>query len=97
VVLLRCAQEGLANVRKHASASKASVLLAADDHAVTLTVRDDGIGPSDEAIGIENGFGLNGMRDRVGLVAGSVEFGASEDGSGAVLRVRLPLPEAGAA
>jgi signal transduction histidine kinase len=70
VVLLRCAQEALANVRKHAAATTATVELAMVDGRATMTVRDDGVGfdPSTAA----GGFGLAGMRDRLALVGGAI-------------------------
>ncbi len=89
VVLLRCAQEGLANVRKHARAGAASVTVAADDGEVTLEVRDDGTGFDPGAVSA--GFGLSGMRERLALVDGrlSVASGAT----GTTLTVTLPRGE----
>lgn len=95
VVLLRCAQEGLANVRKHARARAARVAVAADGDAVTLEVRDDGVGPGDAVPG-DDGFGLAGMRDRVALVGGRVDFGPGSTG-GTVLRVTVPRADAASA
>ena len=90
VVLLRSAQEALANVRKHAKARTATIDVvetpAGDE--VVLTVADDGVGPGDVAPG-EQGFGLAGIRDRAALVGGSFEFGPGPDG-GARLRVVVP-------
>lgn len=91
VVVLRCAQEGLANVRKHARA--AHVRIGVDDDArdaVVLTVRDDGVGPGSQ--GGPDGFGLAGMRERAALVGGEFAFGPAE-GGGALLRVTLPRRE----
>ncbi|WP_400995494.1 sensor histidine kinase [Agromyces sp. GXQ0307] len=90
VVLLRSAQEALANVRKHANASAAEIVVtsAGTPPEVVLAVRDDGVGPGDAAPG-ENGFGLAGMRDRVALVGGRLEFGPGH-GGGTVLRVVVP-------
>ncbi|OUD86177.1 Sensor histidine kinase LiaS [Clavibacter michiganensis subsp. michiganensis] len=42
VVLLRCAQEGLANVRRHADASAVELVLDRDGGDVVLVIRDDG-------------------------------------------------------
>ena len=77
VVLLRCSQEALANVRKHASAGAASIVVTAEDGLVTLTVTDNGSG-FDPAAGTE-GFGLAGMRERLALVGGAlcVDSGSS--------------------
>ena len=88
VVLLRCAQEGLANVRKHAAARTASLTLAIAEDAV-LAVQDDGRGLSGSR-SEGQGFGLAGMRDRVALVGGSLSVADAEP-SGTVLTVRIPL------
>lgn len=86
VVLLRCTQEGLANVRKHARAATASVALSSREGVAVLTISDDGGGiPADAA----PGFGLAGMRDRLALVGGTLEVDSS--GSGTRLRVTVPL------
>lgn len=93
VVLLRAAQEGLANARKHSRASRVGIVLTeADEGGVVLVVEDDGMGP-DHARS-EVGFGLWGLEDRVRAVGGSVAFGPGETG-GARLEVRMP--EQGAA
>jgi signal transduction histidine kinase len=90
VVLLRCAQEGLANVRKHARAAHARIEVDDAPGAVVLTVRDDGVGPAEHGLEGEGaGFGLAGMRDRAALVGGDFAFGPA-DGGGAVLRVTVP-------
>jgi signal transduction histidine kinase len=88
VVLLRSAQEGLTNVRKHASASRVWLELRAGSGDVHLTVRDNGSGfdpaaPSD-------GFGLPGMRDRVALAGGSLTI-ITAPGKGTTLVVALPV------
>lgn len=89
VVLLRCAQEGLANVRKHAQASTATVGLEIGDEA-TLTVRDDGQGLRDASIDDGHGFGLSGMRERVDLVGGALGVMDAAP-RGTALTVRIPL------
>ena len=88
VVLLRCAQEGLANVRKHSGAAAASVSLRLDDAAVTLVVSDDGRGF--DAAAPRSGYGLDGLRDRLALGGGSFHIETSP-GSGTVLTASLPL------
>ena len=81
VVLLRCAQEGLANVRKHSGASAARIQL----DGTTLTVTDDGHGfdPAAET----HGFGLSGMRERLALVGGELAIESSP--AGTTLKVTL--------
>jgi signal transduction histidine kinase len=90
IVLLRCAQEGLANVRKHANASAAYVTVTAADGAVALRVADDGQGFDPNASA--HGFGLGGMRERLALVDGSLEVASSP--AGTVLTASLPISTA---
>jgi signal transduction histidine kinase len=87
VVLLRAVQEGLANIRKHAKAGRVEVALAYGDGAVRLAVRDDGIG-FDRARPAATGFGLRGMRERVGQVGGTLDI-RSEPGAGTTVTVEV--------
>ena len=86
VVLLRAAQEALANVRKHAGAHSVDVRVAYDLHETTLEVVDDGRGF--EPAGVD-GFGLRGMRSRAHQIGGRIEV-ASSPGRGTTVRVRVP-------
>ncbi|MGW9632109.1 sensor histidine kinase [Agromyces sp. NPDC055520] len=94
VVLLRSAQEGLANVRKHANARHAAVTVETIGDEVVLTVDDDGVGPGAASPGA-SGFGLAGIRDRTALVGGSFSIGPGE-GGGTLLRVGIPRADAAA-
>lgn len=86
VALLRCAQEGLANVRKHAGASSVAVTLDGDGADAVLRVTDDGRGLDPAAI--PDGFGLSGLRARLALVGGSLAVSGSARGT--VIEARLP-------
>lgn len=88
VVVLRTVQEALANVRKHAHASRAWVTVADREDGVTLEVADDGVGPT-AAPGTSTGYGLSGLDDRLALVGGWVSFGPREP-RGSVLRAFVP-------
>ncbi|MFC0682815.1 histidine kinase [Lysobacter korlensis] len=87
VVLLRCAQEGLANVRKHAGASRVRLRIWAEAHEVRLQVRDDGRGF--DPARASGGFGLSGMRDRLALAQGTLAVDSSD--AGTTLTVILPI------
>lgn len=88
VVLLRCVQEALANVRKHAGATHATVRVAVTaDGAAELEVADDGSGF--DPLTPRSGFGLDGMSERVALAGGELEL-ESSPARGTTLRVRLP-------
>ncbi|WP_194396176.1 sensor histidine kinase [Microbacterium atlanticum] len=88
VVLLRCVQEGLSNVARHAQATIVSVTVTGGDGVATLEIVDDGRGfdPSESRAG----FGIDGMGDRVALAGGTLEVD-SAPGAGTTVRVRLPL------
>lgn len=95
VVLLRSAQEGLANIRKHAAADRVELALTVDDGWAELRISDDGVGiadPDGALLGTSPGagFGLHGMHDRVTLLGGTVEL-TSAAGAGTTVRVRVPV------
>ncbi|QGQ18633.1 sensor histidine kinase [Cellulomonas sp. JZ18] len=88
VVLLRAAQEALANVRKHAGASAVTLRLARTGDDVVLEVVDDGAGL---APGTAEGNGLRGMRARVDAAGGALDV-TGTPGAGTRVRLRVPAP-----
>jgi signal transduction histidine kinase len=91
VVLLRCAQEALSNVRKHANATRVTISVTRGDDSVQLVVRDDGRGLTGYDPDREQGFGLGGMRERLALVGGHLQL-EDATGGGAQLTVTLDAP-----
>ncbi len=93
VTLLRTAQEALANVAKHARASRVGLTLSYMEDVVSLDVRDDGVGfepATRRAGGSRNGgFGLAGMRQRVQRLAGNLAI-ESEPGGGTAISSTVP-------
>lgn len=88
--LFRAAQEGLTNVRKHAGASRARLVLDfADPATVRLRVVDDGAGVPHPRDGAAEGFGLLGVRERAERVGGRVVV-ESCPGTGTTLGVEVP-------
>ncbi len=83
--LFRAAQEGLTNVRKHAHATKAELVLDYSRPGVRLEVRDDGAGLTGSADG---GFGLLGLRERATQLGGRLTLDSAP--GGATLRMELP-------
>jgi signal transduction histidine kinase len=93
-VLLRAAQEALANVRRHAQARLVTIALADDGISATVQVDDDGVGFAPEAAPTgagPGGFGLAGMRGRVQDAGGEVQV-VSAPGAGTRVTVRVPRP-----
>lgn len=87
VVLLRAAQEALANVRRHADARHVVLSLGGRDGTGALEVRDDGSGFDPARV---PGFGLSGMRHRVEEVGGELDVDTAP-GVGTRVLVRVPL------
>ena len=85
-VLYRATQESLTNIRKHAHASAANVRLAYDADAVSLRVRDNGLGRK----GGEDNVGLSALRERAAALNGTVLAENHLEG-GFVLEVTLPV------
>ena len=88
--LYRIVQEALANVIKHANASRVSILVTRKPHSVSAVVEDDGRGFDKDALG-DGVLGLVGMRERVGLVGGRLRI-ESATGAGTTIAVEVPLP-----
>jgi signal transduction histidine kinase len=87
--LFRAAQEGLTNVRKHAGATRAALMLDYSEPAeVRLEVRDDGTGLPDGDRPVA-GFGLVGVHERAAQAGGRMSI-ESAPGGGATLRVEVP-------
>ncbi|MBF5082076.1 histidine kinase [Quadrisphaera sp. INWT6] len=94
VVLLRAAQEGLANARRHGGATRVVLTLAVDVEGVEVVLDDDGagLGPEGAAAltGPRAGYGLAAMAARAAQVGGSAVLSERAGGTGCVLRVRVP-------
>jgi signal transduction histidine kinase len=91
VALYRIAQEALTNVSRHADAKRVRVVVDAGNDHVTLTVEDDGRGPSGE---LRPHLGLIGMRERVAALGGTLAVGPGEGGG---FRIEARIPREGSA
>jgi signal transduction histidine kinase len=90
VALLRCAEEGLRNVAKHAQATTVDVILDDDGDQAMLTVRDDGVGPGTGVSPSLSCHGLRMLRERVRVLKGTLTLGPGPDGKGTALTLILP-------
>ncbi|MHB8726479.1 MAG: sensor histidine kinase [Casimicrobiaceae bacterium] len=97
--VFRCVQELLNNVAKHAQAKTVWVQLKRDGPVLSLEVRDDGIGMSDEARDPArlHGSGIRNLRERAEMTAGQFSI-SSLDGRGTSAQIvwRLGTDEAAA-
>ena len=93
ITVFRAIQEGLANVREHASASTVDIRVRARRSAIEVQITDDGIGFEVEravAKAAERGrLGLVGIAERVRMLGGTFEM---ESAPGGPTRLRLILP-----
>jgi signal transduction histidine kinase len=87
IALLRCTQESLANVRKHARASTVGVVLVRRPYGVELEITDDGTG---FVVKESTGFGLDGMRKRLGELGGRLTV-TSSVGDGTRILALIPM------
>jgi signal transduction histidine kinase len=86
--LVFVAREALANIDKHAAATKAALELSHGDGVVRLDIADDGRGGAD----VGRGTGLQGLRDRVEALGGELTL-TSPAGRGTVLSASLPTED----
>jgi len=86
--LLRAGQEALANVARHAHATRVGLTVSYMDSEVALDVRDDGVGFEPGLPGRE-GFGLVAMRQRIEDLAGTLQV-ESEPGGGTAISACVP-------
>jgi signal transduction histidine kinase len=93
LALYRVTQEGLTNVRKHARPDRVAVRLEYRPAEVTLVIQDcgglGGVQPAAarEDCSVVRGYGLTGMRERAGLLGGTLDAGPTADGFRVLLRV----------
>jgi signal transduction histidine kinase len=78
--------EALANIAKHASASRVSVSVRTGNGRVSIEIEDDGVGGAD----LVRGTGLRGLADRVEALGGTFHV-ESPAGGGTRLAAEIPL------
>ena len=84
------AAEAMTNTVKHARASRAWLSAVKEPDALTVVVRDDGIGGACVECGTQEATGLGGLKDRVEALGGSLDV-VSPDGEGTCLTATFPL------
>jgi len=88
--LYRIAQESLRNVAKHAKAKQLSVELTMRDQGLVLSLQDDGIGFTPQAVKGKGGLGLVSIGERARIVGGTLLI-ESKPGDGTRISVRVPF------
>jgi signal transduction histidine kinase len=88
--LILLTQEGITNALKHAQAGRIGLKVVFEQKTVSLTIWDDGIGFDPQtAAGLREGhFGLQGMRERIKRLSGSIEIrSAAGEGTSVIATV----------
>jgi signal transduction histidine kinase len=84
-----CVAELLANMSRHAGASRGAVHIRSDERELRITVQDNGSGGAQ----LGNGSGLIGLRDRLAMLDGRLEIDSPEGGPTSVTVVVPPGAE----
>jgi signal transduction histidine kinase len=91
IVLYRVAQEALQNAVKHSAARSVRIVLGGSPARLELSVSDDGLGIVPGAPDTSNGMGIAGMRERLGLVGGTLNV-EGVDREGTTVSAAVPIP-----
>ena len=93
IALYRIVQEALTNVLRHAQATRFELAVATTDDAITLRMRDNGVGLPPTFSPAKLSHGLSGMRQRARALGGEVRW-ESAPRQGTRIDVRIPLQAA---
>lgn len=94
IALFRVLQESLTNIHRHSKSPSAEVIFQPGSQQVTLTIKDQGVGISQDLLerfrsSGTSGVGLAGMRERIRELGGNFEV--TSGGDGTCLRVTVPV------
>lgn len=97
VNLFRIIQEALNNIKKHASASEAKIIIHQSTSKINVMISDDGVGFNAEDYlnsygNINRGFGLISIKERAELLGGSLDIKSSKK-QGTKLNIEIPMGE----
>ena len=97
VLVYRAAQEALANLVRHAKASRVKMTLAARDSNVILRMEDNGVGFDVARLwnapeNVTQGIGLRSIRELASSLGGVLDIVSGKEGTRLELSVPLELP-----
>lgn len=90
ITLFRICQESMANIAKHAEASKVRVDLTLNLNEIVLKISDNGVGIKSGDTYKANSFGLRGMQERVTALNGTLQIDQLNK-SGTAIIIKLPI------
>src|SRR5262249_51657298 len=87
--ILRYVAEGLANIARHAQASRVDVAVGVGENLLVVDVCDNGVGFDPASLRNNGHYGLLGLQERARLMGASLEVDSAV-GNGTKLRLRVP-------
>ncbi|HMC38033.1 MAG TPA: histidine kinase [Acidimicrobiales bacterium] len=87
----RLVQEALTNAVRYAGDAPIDIQIIFSPAAITVFVDDEGPGPAGKRTGSGGGHGLNGMRERLAAVGGTLEAGPRQPGPGWRVYATIPV------
>jgi len=88
--IYRVVQEGLTNIRNHSQATYVTVKITGTPSYFSFTMKDNGIGVSQEKINDHRSFGIIGMRERVVGMKGTISIKGIQ-GKGTTMHFKVPV------
>ncbi len=88
--LYRISEELIDNIEQHSQASEVNLRFRAYDRSISFSVKDNGVGITDEAMNDPSKTGLVGVRDQVESMNGKVSL-ITAKGAGTLIRISVPL------
>lgn len=88
--LFRIFQEALTNIARHAKATEVNIKIFRSDGSLSLIIKDNGIGISEEKIKSLGSFGLMAMRERAYSINATIDIHRIPEGGTEVI-ISLPL------
>lgn len=93
-VVYRVVQEGITNANRHGHAHHQTVTITVEQGRIYLLLYDDGEGAPVDADGhVEEGFGLKHMKERVGLLHGTVRYESGQAFGRRGFSLEVVIPE----
>lgn len=96
LLIYRLVQEALTNIRKHANATQANIIIHADKptDSIVVEVKDNGVGFDPEMLPSRRegfGLGIKSMLERTESAGGTMQI-ESTRGQGTIVSFRIPIP-----
>jgi len=94
IIVVRILQESINNIIRHAHATAINILLEYGSNALSLQIKDNGVGFDtaliDDPLQITKGRGMFNMRDRARLIGADFTI-TSDKNSGTTVNIKVPL------